>query len=277
MKGIYQHFRPEEKDTIDMFNSKFEIASRDYFPVLLDFLDPRERLILESVSGGYDDVDVYYYGGGRVAGGVDDLDAAGGRLVGEERERMRALLVPSLLTFEVDDFEITVFDMRYPDKFVSLEHRNVLGAIMNVGVDRSKIGDIVIWDDIQFAIATPYKALFVEELERIKRAPVKLREVPVGEFVEMVDDGVSKRVLSSSMRLDTVLSNVVGEGRAKSRERVEKGKVKVNHIVVEDPSFVLEVGDVVSVRHYGRVKLVEWLGETKKDKHRLMVKVYSGK
>lgn len=262
MKDVYQHFRPEEKDTIDMFKSKLEIASRDYFPLLLDFLDPRERLILESVSGGFEDIEIHYYGGGKG---------------GEERERMRALLVPELLTYEIEDFEITVFDMKYPDKFVSLEHRNVLGAIMNVGVDRSKIGDVVIGDDIQFAVAKPYVDLFYEELERIKRAPVKLKEIDVGAFISSVDDGVAKNVLSSSMRLDTVLSNVIGEGRAKSRDRVEKGKIKVNHTLIEDPAFTIEVGDVISVRHFGRVSVSEHLGETKKDKHRLLVKVYSSK
>lgn len=263
MKDIYQHFRPEEKDTIDMFNSKFEIASRDYFPVLLDFLDPRERTILESVGGSYDDIKIHYYGGG-TAGSV--------------RERMRALLVPELLEVDgVSDFEITVFDMKYPEKFVSLEHRNVLGAIMNVGVDRSKIGDVVIGDDIQFAVASPFAEFFVEELERIKRAPVKLTAVDAEAFVASVDDGVAKNVLSSSMRLDTVLSNVIGEGRAKSRDRVEKGKIKVNHTVTEDPAFNVEVGDVISVRHFGRVAVSEHLGETKKEKHRLMVKVYSSK
>ena len=262
MKDVYQHFRPEEKDTIDLFKSKFEIASRDYFPLLLDFLDPRERLILESVSGGFDDIEIHYYGGGKV---------------GEERERMRALLVPELLTHEMEDFEITVFDMQYPDKFVSLEHRNVLGAIMNVGVDRSKIGDVVIGDDIQFAVATPYVDLFYEELERIKRAPVKLKEIDVQTFSGSVDDGVAKNVMSSSMRLDTVLSNVIGEGRAKSRDRVEKGKIKVNHTLIEDPAFTVEVGDVISVRHFGRIAVSEHLGETKKNKHRLVMKIYSSK
>ena len=262
MKEIYQHFRPEEKDMIDMFNSKFEIASRDYFPVLLDFLDPRERMIVESISGAYDDIEVHYYGGGEN---------------GDVRERMRGLLVPVLLEFETSDFEITVFEMDYPDKFVSLEHRNILGAIMNVGVDRSKIGDIVTGEVIQFAVCTPYKELFAEELERIKRAPIKLNEIDNEAFLKPVDDGVNKSILSSSMRLDTILSNVLNEGRGKSRERVEKGKVKVNHTVIEDSAFNVELGDVISVRHFGRVVIEDHMGETRKEKHRLSVKVYSGK
>lgn len=262
MKDIYQHFRPEEKDMIDLFNSKFEIASRDYFPVLLDFLDPRERMIVESISGAYDDIDVHYYGGG---------------VLGEVRERMRGLLVPSLLEFEIEDFDITIFEMDYPEKFVSLEHRNILGAIMNVGVDRSKIGDIVTGDAIQFAVCTPFKELFIDELERIKRAPIKLKEIDSEGFLKPVDDGVSKSILSSSMRLDTILSNALNEGRSKSRDRVEKGKIKVNHTVIEDSAFNVEVGDVISVRHFGRVVIEDYMGETRKEKHRLSVKVYSGK
>lgn len=259
MKDIYQHFRKEEKDKIDMFRSKFDIALRDYYSVLLDFLDPREVKIIESISGGYEDLNVHYYGGGN-----------------DERERVRAIIAPSMFEVTAEDFEITVYEMKYPDKFVTLSHRNVLGALMNVGVDRSKIGDVVVGDKIQFSICTPYKDLFKEEMEKVKRAPVNLIEISHDEFSSSKEAGQTKEVLSSSMRLDALLSKIIGEARAKSKERIDKGKLKVNHTLIEDPSFLLEVGDVVSVRHFGRFKVLDILGETKKGKHKIQVELFVG-
>lgn len=259
MKEIFQHFRPEEKETIIKLNSRFEIAERDYYPVLLDFLDPREQSIVNSLSGYYPDVKIEFYGGGA------------------PRERMRAMLIPEMLEVSKDDFEVMVLELDYPEKFVNLEHRNILGAIMSVGLDRNLIGDIVIGDSIQFAIAKPYFHIFETELTTIKNAPVILSEVPHAEFMDNVDDGVSETMLISSFRLDTVTSDLLKEGRTKSKNRIEKGKVKVNHTVIQNPSFILETGDVVSVRHFGRYKIDEMLHETKKGKYRVKAKVYKSK
>lgn len=256
MKDVYQHFRKEEREKITRFNSKFEIAARDYYPVLLDFLDPRERRIVESISGSYPEVNVEFYGGGG------------------ERERMRGLIVPEMLEVSKGDFEIIVYEIGYPSKFVTLNHRNILGAVTNVGLDRSLIGDITAGEKIQIAIAKPYASFFKESLTKIKNAPVTLREIPHEAFLESADDGKRITILSSSFRLDTIISEVINEGRGKSRARVEKGKVKVNHSLVTGPSFIMETGDTVSIRHFGRFKIESLVARTRKEKYRLEVKVY---
>ncbi|MFC3419770.1 RNA-binding protein [Salinicoccus hispanicus] len=256
MEGIYQHFRKEEHEKITMYNGKFEIAERDYYPVLLDFLDPREQMIVTSLAGGYPELKVEFYGG------------AG------DRERKRAMIIPEMLEVSLDEYDIAVFEMKYPEKFVSLTHRNILGAIMNVGVDRSLIGDIVVGGSIQFAVAAPYAAMFRQSLDRIRNAPITLVEVPHESFIEAVDDGKAASILVSSFRVDAIISEVINEGRAKSKTRVEKGKVKVNHSIVTSPSFIMETGDTVSIRHFGRFKVTELTAETKKGKYRLEVRVY---
>ncbi len=257
MKDIYQHFRKEEQEKITMLNGKFEIADRDYYPVLLDFLDPRERRIVRSIAGSYPGLRVEFYGGG-----------------GADRERQRAMVIPELLEVEKDDFEVLVYEIDYPEKFVSLNHRNVLGAVMNVGIDRSLIGDIVVGEKIQMAIVRPYAPMFGQSLTKIKNAPVTLSEIPHESFMDARDDGRQSVILTSSFRLDTIISEVINEGRAKSKTRVEKGKVKVNHSIVTEPSFIMETGDIVSIRHFGRFRIKSLIAETRKGKYRLEVRLY---
>lgn len=261
MKGIYQHFRPEEREMLTLLNSKFEQASNNYYAVLTDFLNPREQKMIESLSGDYPDITVAYYGGGN----------------NSERERLRALLLPEYFEHTADDFEITVFEVSYPDKFVTLSHRNLLGAIMSIGVDRGIIGDIVNGDTIQFAVASPFKELFQTELVKIKNAPLKLTEIPHGEFIDAAVNMKPVAILSSSYRLDSIVSLVLKEGRAKSKERVEKEKVKVNHSIVDEPSFIIETGDIISVRGFGRFVVTEQIAETKKGKYRLEVMIVTDK
>lgn len=257
MKGIMQHFRKEEHETLTLLNSKFETADRNYYAVVTDFLNPRERKMVESLSGLYPDIKVEYYGGGN----------------NEERERMRALLAPEYIEATLDDFEVTVFDMSYPEKFVTLSHRNILGAIMNLGLDRGIIGDIIVGEKIQFAVSSPYKDLFINELTKIKNAPINLNEIPHQDFIDNELSVKHVSILSSSYRLDAIVSHVLKEGRAKSKERVQKEKVKVNHSIVDEPSFIIEAGDIISVRGFGRFIVSEQIAETKKGKYRVDVMI----
>lgn len=258
MESLFQHFRKEEKEKIIFYYSKFEIASRDYYPVLLDFTDPRERKIIESISGRFSDIKVEYYGGGNE----------------DNHERKRVLLVPEMLEVSREDFEIETVELNYPEKFVSLSHRNILGAMMSIGVDRSKLGDIIISDKIEFAVDKNFFELFKRELTTIKSAPIELNKIPNVEFLEPIEETTKHTIIVSSFRLDVILSEVIKEGRAKSKNRVTREKVKVNHAVVTDPSFVVELQDIISVRGFGRFIVSEFIHETRKGKSRIEVLVY---
>ncbi|WP_040929232.1 RNA-binding protein [Nosocomiicoccus massiliensis] len=258
MESLFQHFRQEEKEKIIFYYSKFEIASRDYYPVLLDFTDPRERKIIESISGRFPDIKIEYYGGGSE----------------DNHERKRVLLVPEMLEVSRDDFEIETVELHYPEKFVTLTHRNILGAMMNVGVDRSKLGDIILSDHIQFAIDKNFFDLFTSELTTIKNAPIELVKIPNDEFLSAVSNTTKHSIIVSSFRLDVIVSEVLKEGRAKSKNRITREKVKVNHALVTDPSFQVELEDVISVRGFGRFIVSEFIHETRKGKSRIEVLVY---
>src|SRR5699024_2251746 len=106
---------------------------------------------------------------------------------------------------------------------------------------------------------------------RIKNAPVTLTEIPHESFMDAVDDARSRTILSSSFRLDTVLSEVINEGRSKSKSRVARGKLKVTPPIVTAPSFRMEPGDIVSVRHFGRFPIVSLIAEASRGKYRILV------
>src|SRR5699024_12450573 len=117
------------------------------------------------------------------------------------------------IDINLNDFEITVFELSYPEKFVSLSHRNILGAIMSLGLDRSVVGDIVIADRIQFAVSSTIKDVFIHSLNKIKNAPITLKEIPHEEFIASKIPTKTVNILSSSYRIDAVVANVLKEGR----------------------------------------------------------------
>lgn len=124
MEHLIQHFRKDEQPFIEqVVGWQREVEDR-YAPKLTDFLDPRQRFIVESIIGQNDDLRIFTAG------------------VFEEAERMRMLIAPSYFEPTVDDFQIGIYTINYPAKFVQLRHPDVLGALLSIGLDRSKFGDI---------------------------------------------------------------------------------------------------------------------------------------
>src|SRR5699024_11210228 len=111
--SIYQHFRKHEHQFVDQVLSWKEQVERTFTPYVTDFLDPRERHILASLIG-YTNEDVQYgfYGGATHV------------------ERQRAIIAPYYEEITEADFEITLLEATFPEKFVTLKHRDVLGTFV---------------------------------------------------------------------------------------------------------------------------------------------------
>ena len=171
------------------------------------------------------------------------------------------------------DFSITIFEISYPSKFISLEHRDVLGALMSIGVDRSKFGDIRLdGETIQFAINTEMADYVRANLTSIGKAKVHLTELEgLDHLIPYEDEWMEELHIISSMRLDTVLSSVLKISRQKAAMLIHGGRVKVNWTVREQPAFELHESDLLSIRGFGRIKIMMIEGRTKKDKIRLQI------
>ncbi|MBT2687956.1 RNA-binding protein [Bacillus sp. ISL-47] len=251
--SIYQHFRPEEKEFIDQVLNWKDQAENTYAPKLTDFLDPREQHILKSIIGQHSGIQCDLFGGI------------------PNSERKRALIFPDYYQPDEEDFQICLFEVDYPKKFVTLEHPQVLGSLMSLGLKRGKFGDILFDNDrIQFFVSEEVEDYIRLQLETIGRASVTLRKQPFAKTIQTSEEWREYSVTSSSLRLDTVISAVYSISRQKSQLFIQQGLVKVNWTLLENPSFECKEGDMISVRGQGRSKIMEIEGKTKKDKWRII-------
>lgn len=250
--SIYQHYREDERPFVDqVLEWKDEVKVR-HQERLSDFLDPREQQILKSIIGLDEDVNLAFLGGSPYA------------------ERCRARLTPSYLESTEEDFQLTLFQIDYAARFVTLEHRDILGALMNLGIKREKFGDIFINDGIvQLVTATEIADFIQLNIEKIGKASVKLKEIPLTEQIKPKEEWKEATTTVSSMRLDVVLAQIYNLSRTKVLPYIEKGVVKVNWKRIDRPNFLLQEGDYTSLRGFGRAQLLETIGVTKKDKIRL--------
>ncbi|KIQ95818.1 photosystem II S4 domain protein [Anoxybacillus thermarum] len=251
---IYQHFRKEEHHFIDLVCEWKRLVTEQYAPKLTDFLTPREQQIVRSIVGNHDEVHVAFFGGSSSV------------------ERKRALLYPPYLQPNEDDFQLSLFSVRYPKKFVTLGHRDVLGALLSLGVKREKFGDIVIVEDvIQFVVAKEIASFVKMNVTSIGKAKVLLEEQPLSKLLDVKEEWEEETLTVSSLRLDAILAQCFRISRQKAQALIEQSFAKVNWKTVDQAHMECREGDLLSLRGYGRCRLQTIAGQTKKEKWRIVV------
>lgn len=251
--SIYQHFRYEEIETVKVLEDLVAQAESQYAPILTHFLDPRQQFILTTLVNRTD-LNVSFYGGSG------------------ERERVRALIYPEYYEVQQEDFEVSAFKVKYAQKFVTLTHRNVLGALMQLGFKREYLGDIITGDELQIVIASHLNDYLVQHLTKLKGSTAKLVAIDADTLNEAVETYQSHHATVSSLRLDVVVAEMIRKSRAIAQKHIEAGHIKVNHVIIDKVSFVIASGDTLSIKGYGRAQLTEIGDLTKKNKNRITYK-----
>ncbi len=133
-----------------------------------------------------------------------------------------------------------------------LSHRDYLGALMNLGIERSIIGDIRIREKHAWIAVQDHMAEFIaDNLDQVRHTHVKCVESTEEEVsADIRFEEISFTV--SSARIDSVVSKLVNESRGKVLERFREKKIYVNGRVQESNSSLLKSGDVLSVRGSGK-------------------------
>ncbi|MEC1715376.1 YlmH family RNA-binding protein [Schinkia azotoformans] len=252
--SIYQHFRKEEHAFIDQIIEWREQVANEYTYKLLDFYDPREIDIVQSIIGSKEEVKCAFWGGY------------------DQAERKRAILYPEYYEVQNDDFDIVAFSINFPSKFVTLDHRKVLGSTMGLGLKRSKFGDIIIDKEVVQIIIASQVAEYVRlHFNQVGKTNVTLEQIGCEKIIPTNEEWHEHTYTVSSMRLDVILAEVFNLSRTKVLPYIQNQMVKVNWKVTDDPSFLCHQGDTLSMRMFGRCKIKRIEGQTKKEKWRIVV------
>src|SRR5690625_918857 len=169
---IYQHFSKDEKPFIDQVLSWKEQVERTYIKKQTDFLDPREQQIISMIIGS-NEADVKF----DVFGGFSNA------------ERRRVILSPYYEEVDENDFGLTMLEAAYPEKFLTLTHRDILGACLSLGIKRNKLGDIMVADGkIQIILAREIAVYVTANLTAINKAAINLKEKPLSSIIERSEE-----------------------------------------------------------------------------------------
>lgn len=260
---IYQHFRPSERLFIDKVTDWIDKVSATYSIVTTDFLNPRECYILQTVLNQAKQQDIHLYSSSMIA----------------ETEYVKLIIAPDYYQLSPSDFELSCLQIGFASKFVTLKHSQILGTLLGeTGVDRAKIGDITVHPSFaQVFVDQKMVSVFIEKIQKIARSGVKISEIKPEQYVKVPDQLDYKTVSLSSLRLDKVIASIFNYSRSQAQKLIQSNKVKVNYAEVLRNDFELFETDLISIRGFGRVKLLHNLGLTKKNKIRVEVQIISSK
>ena len=234
---------------------KMEEARRRNVPAATAFLSPAEQAALApliAACGG---------GGHLLLGGY-----AGA-------QRKICLFLPDWLTPELAEPSDHLAALRagwYRAEQVT--HRDILGAVMGLGVKRETVGDILVSDGHCDIIALPQVARYLLEnltsagRSHLKTAPIALAEItPPEQAVKLVRDSVS------ALRLDSVLAAGFSLSRAAAQDLIRAGKAAVNWRECQKPDAPLREGDEISCRGLGKCRLKEVGGLSRKGRTQIVI------
>lgn len=207
-------------------------------------------------------------------------------------ERQMVAFLPDALYYAYEDtssadgpsFQSVCYG-QYPMKVLKIEpvsrkfaeelgHRDYLGAVMNLGIERCKLGDIMIDDGKALLFIKEELAQYVaEQLTRIRHTSVRL--TVASEFTASYEPKYEEiKGTVASVRLDTVLSLAYPLSRSKLTAYIESGRVFVNGKLITSNGYRLKEGDIISVRKMGRIVYDGVLSETKKGRYLAAVRRY---
>lgn len=251
-----------EKDNKLLLRHFIDLANTSYFrniPVFTDFLNLNEMSLLEY---GKKDLPKVAYGS---YGGFADA------------ERKMFCFYQEINEMNAEDFypikclKISPLNHKFSD---DLSHRDFLGAILNLGIDRAVIGDILMKDNVGFLFCKEEIADFIcDQLTKIKHTFVS---VSVTNFT---DCGFSPKLVEmsgtiASERLDTLIAFALQGSRSSLKGLIPAGKVFVNNKLILSESYQPKEQDIISVRGYGKFIYLGTNKTTKKGRLSVTIQKY---
>lgn len=191
-------------------------------------------------------------------------------------ERQMVAFLPDALCHEFL-YPFSVLRIRPLNKKFSedLTHRDYLGAILNLGIERCKIGDILVNTCEAVVFVSDHMSDFLaQNLTRIRHTPVVASIEELQEF-QYEPSFEEIRGTVASVRLDTLLALAFSSSRSRLSGLIEGKKVFVNGRMIVSNGYRLKEGDIISVRGMGKFCYDGVLSETRKGRYSVVVRKYS--
>ena len=135
----------------------------------------------------------------------------------------------------------------------------------------------MVGDRAQLFVDKRLTQYFIDHVSKVAKMPVRLKEVSFAEQLKEQKQAVTREILASSLRLDKLVASTFKLSRSQAAQLISGKHVKVNYAVNDNPSLQVGLEDLISVRRFGRFKVLRENGLSKNGKHKLTVELLASK
>ena len=229
-----------EKEELILRNKFLDLARNAYFKNIVTysmFLNLYEQTIFETLKNELPNIKYIMFGG-----------------YSEAERKIVCFYCDKIPEFDMLEFlKVSPSNKKFAD---DLTHRDFLGALMNLGIERHMIGDICIVDNVAHIIT--FKSMsetIINELSTVKRTKVVLEEESADEL-KAVNRMEYKKINIPSERLDSIIGSIYNISRSKVNLYIDAGKVFINSRQCFSHSSKIKEGDIITVRGLGRARFL---------------------
>lgn len=161
--------------------------------------------------------------------------------------------------------KIKLFKIYTVDK---LRHQDILGSLFALNIDSCYFGDIILYEGYFYVYIALELADFIKDnLTIIGKSKASLEEVSLSLLQNYERKYEEHEIITSSLRIDTIVSNIINSSRKIAIDRINNKEVIVNYEVANKNSYILKENDVFSIRRHGKYKFIGVVKNTKKDNY----------
>lgn len=177
------------------------------------------------------------------------------------------------MPFPISAVRVRPKDQKFAEK---LTHRDYLGSLLALGIERTVLGDIVLTDNATYIFVKEDMAEFVaSSLSKVRRTDVVAEIIPDSEVPDSsLYQTELRRITVESERLDAILARVYSLSRSDAQALIHKRLVYVEGRLLESVSYRPKPDERISTRGYGRIIYRGVVGTTRRDRLALSVEVY---
>jgi len=235
-----------------------ELSARSWnrgIPCFTDFLNLNEQAALQRIRRSLPQPEAALFGG---AEGCERVMAGFGLTEGETEG------------FPIACLRVSPLSAKFAE---DLSHRDLLGALMSLGFDRSLVGDIVLRESCAWVFCAERIADFIcGGLTSVRRTSVRAEraEPPEGELFRLTQETVQV----SSERMDALVARVFRLSRGDAQSLFPAGRVFLDGAECPRPDAAPREGQVISVRGLGRFRYAGAASQSRKGKWNVQVERY---
>jgi RNA-binding protein YlmH len=247
---------PEDRLLLARVWDKYEQTERRSIPSATVFLSPREQRLAQAMLNAAGIRTGYVFDGGC-----------------GEAERKILVFLPAWMEEPAGDELVFLRAAFHGEE--SLTHRDILGSLMGLGVTRERVGDILVSPHSADIVAAPsLRDFFLREWTQAGRVKLTVTEIGREELrlpqaqVKVIRDTVP------SLRLDAVAAAAFSMSRGRAAELIAAGKVNLDHVPCLKGDKPVAEGAVLTARGFGKAKLTQVGGLSKKGRVGITVERY---